>query len=48
MLCQTAPVGIVIDQIDTLQLVVTAVLTEPTLAGQGPVCNEASVSYAGT
>lgn len=48
MLCQTEPVGIVIDQIDSLQLIITAQVTDPTLAEQGPVCNEANISYAGT
>lgn len=48
MLCQTESVGIVIDQIDSLQLIITAQVTDPTLAEQGPVCNEANISYAGT
>jgi cysteine-rich repeat protein len=48
MLCQTAPNGVVIDQIDNLQLVMTINITDPTLSEQNPVCNEVSVSYAGT
>gem|GEM_PF-4524584 len=38
----------VIDQIDSLQLVVTTNITDPLLSEQNPLCNEVSVSYAGT
>jgi len=47
-LCQTNPSWVVIDQIDSLQLVVTTNITDPLLSEQNPLCNEVSVSYAGT